>query len=330
MNKHISHIEEILINEGTKGLKKALSTLSDVSLKYDGIAVVAGKCPDTQKPFISTKSYYNKTPKLYFEHNDLHEIPHAGLIEKLGYLMHNHPHDNSDKINHGDLLWWPGSYTDDSEFRTFRSNIIEYKIPLYELNKAHYLGVVWHTDIAGHGLYESTDNIWSKHLVHKVNKFESLPLDGRFDEIVNSNEKKYILNKLLTYVYSNGISFDIVPSLYEPWLSEQVVKEAEKYKTDKKKQEVYQRYSNAFTRSELTVILKTIKAVVNMKNDMMRYYSEALFANIQTSVTIDGEKQSCSHEGFVLNTEDGLIKLVDRYQFSMFNRLDTIERGWNL
>ena len=79
-NTHLEHLEDEIINNGTKGAKTAINFLKSVkdmlqggqgsttvSVKWDGApAVFCGINPENGKFFVATKSLFNKTPKINY------------------------------------------------------------------------------------------------------------------------------------------------------------------------------------------------------------------------------------------------------------------------
>jgi len=78
-NTHLEHLEDDIINRGSKGGENAINFLNSVrnmlagniggkinmSVKWDGApAVFCGINPENGKFFVGTKSVFNKTPKI--------------------------------------------------------------------------------------------------------------------------------------------------------------------------------------------------------------------------------------------------------------------------
>ena len=83
-NTHLEHLEDEIINNGTKGARTAIEFLksikkmlqgkkgSTVSVKWDGApAVFCGINPENGKFFVATKSLFNKTPKINYTNSDI-------------------------------------------------------------------------------------------------------------------------------------------------------------------------------------------------------------------------------------------------------------------
>ena len=79
-NTHLEHLEDEIINNGTKGAKTAIAFLksikqmlqggeggSQISVKWDGApAIFCGTNPENGKFFVATKSLFNVTPKINY------------------------------------------------------------------------------------------------------------------------------------------------------------------------------------------------------------------------------------------------------------------------
>ena len=92
-NTHLEHLEDEIINNGSKGAKTAIEFLksikqmlqggsggSTVSVKWDGApAVFCGINPENGKFFVGTKSIFNKTPKINYTNADISRN-HGGAL----------------------------------------------------------------------------------------------------------------------------------------------------------------------------------------------------------------------------------------------------------
>ena len=96
-NTHLEHLEDEIINNGTKGAKTAINFLKSVkqmlqggqgnttvSVKWDGApAVFCGINPENGKFFVGTKSIFNKTPKINYTNADISKNHSGALADKL-------------------------------------------------------------------------------------------------------------------------------------------------------------------------------------------------------------------------------------------------------
>ena len=85
-NTHLEHLEDDILNDGTKGGKNAISFLRElgemlsekpnsmmITTKWDGApAIICGIDPETEQFFVGTKSVFNKTnPKVIYNESDI-------------------------------------------------------------------------------------------------------------------------------------------------------------------------------------------------------------------------------------------------------------------
>ena len=85
-NTHLEHLEDSIINDGSKGGRNAINFLKslkkmltsniggklNVTVKWDGApAVVCGINPENNKFFVGTKAVFNKTPKINYSTGDI-------------------------------------------------------------------------------------------------------------------------------------------------------------------------------------------------------------------------------------------------------------------
>lgn len=130
MNKHIYHIEEQLLLNPLILKQRPRET----SLKWDGsVAVIAGCINETN--FISTKSYYNKTPITYSSEEQISEIVIDGLRDKMMAIWDKVTRATIKEgtIWQGDLLFYePPKFDFDDNTHKFKANIVNYS-SLYKI-----------------------------------------------------------------------------------------------------------------------------------------------------------------------------------------------------
>lgn len=180
-NKHITHLEDLPLEMGSLGVKEILSYLDqvfkqiqndtsdsavDVSIKFDGApAFFYGLDPEDNRPFISTKSIFNKTPKFYKSVEEIEEaFPESKqLAEKLSILLTElskgtiKPH----VMVQGDLMYTKSDLEveniEGKTFVTFQPNSIVYA---FEAKSPEAKAIVNSTvGICLHTLYTIGDNI---------------------------------------------------------------------------------------------------------------------------------------------------------------------------
>jgi len=176
-NTHLEHLEDEIINNGSKGAKTAIEFLksikqmlqggsggSTVSVKWDGApAVFCGTNPENGKFFVGTKSIFNKTPKINYTNADISRNHGGALADKLKICLKYLPSLGISGILQGDLLFTSG----DKKSATvagqksiiFTPNTITYAVPVVKtglfgsslyssVNKAQ-LGIIFHTSYSG-------------------------------------------------------------------------------------------------------------------------------------------------------------------------------------
>ena len=169
-NTHLEHLEDDIINRGSKGGDNAISFLKSVrnmlagsgstanlTVKWDGApAIICGVNPENGKFFVGTKSVFNVTPKINYTQRDI-KINHSGVVaKKLSVCLANLSRLNIRNILQGDLL-----FTDDlkminidgEKMVSFTPNTITYAVPVTSdlgrrIMKAN-MGIVFHTQYSG-------------------------------------------------------------------------------------------------------------------------------------------------------------------------------------
>ena len=178
-NTHLEHLEDEIINNGTKGAKTSIEFLksikkmlqggkggSTVSVKWDGApAVFCGINPENGKFFVGTKSIFNATPKINYTNADIKRNHGGALADKLKVALQYLPKLGIKGVLQGDLLFTSGdkktAVVDGKKSITFTPNTITYAVPVVssgflgfganiykEINNAK-IGTVFHTSYSG-------------------------------------------------------------------------------------------------------------------------------------------------------------------------------------
>ena len=175
-NTHLEHLEDEIINNGTKGAKTAIEFLksikqmlqggkggSTVSVKWDGApAVFCGINPENGKFFVGTKSIFNKTPKINYTNADISRNHGGQLADKLKVALKYLPKLNIKGILQGDLLFTDdkkNAVVDGQKSIIFTPNTITYAVPvvksgffgssLYDSVRKAKIGIIFHTSYSG-------------------------------------------------------------------------------------------------------------------------------------------------------------------------------------
>lgn len=171
--KHLEHAEDHPINAGKEGFKHAVKTLAAVhnalsgkrssaviTTKYDGApSIVFGTHPETKKFFVSSKSAFNKNPKINYTEKDI-EANHGhapGLVEKLKHALHHLPKVTPHgRVFQGDMMYSPGDVKESSTHYSFKPNTITYSVHKNsDIGKkvgSSKIGVAVHTEYRGNSL----------------------------------------------------------------------------------------------------------------------------------------------------------------------------------
>ena len=169
-NTHLEHLEDDIINRGSKGGDNAINFLKSVrnmlagsgkgtnmTVKWDGApAIICGVNPENGKFFVGTKSVFNKTPKINYTTSDIRRNHDGVVAKKLQVCLNNLSRLNIKGILQGDLL-----FTDDlksinidgEKMISFTPNTITYAVPINsDIGKRiarAKMGIVFHTQYSG-------------------------------------------------------------------------------------------------------------------------------------------------------------------------------------
>ena len=176
-NTHLEHLEDEIINNGTKGARTAINFLksvkemlqggkggSTVTVKWDGApAVFCGINPENGRFFVGTKSIFNKSPKINYTNADISRNHGGQLADKLKVALRYLPKLGIKGILQGDLLFTSGdkktATVDGKKSIIFTPNTITYAVPvvkagflgssLYDSIRKAQIGIIFHKSYSG-------------------------------------------------------------------------------------------------------------------------------------------------------------------------------------
>jgi len=178
-NTHLEHLEDDIINRGTKGGENALNFLRSVrdmlagssrkkvnmTVKWDGApAIICGIDPENGKFFVGTKSVFNKNPKVNYTNADIRKNHSGELATKLSIALRELSRLGIKGVLQGDFLFAASdlkSATIDGESMiTFTPNTITYAVQAdsgigKQISRAR-MGIVFHTKYSGKTLDSMT------------------------------------------------------------------------------------------------------------------------------------------------------------------------------
>lgn len=178
--KHLTHIEDTIITLGVQGAKESIELMQNTilqlsghsnddsftQLKQDGApAIIAGIDPGNKRFFVSTKSLFNKTPKINYTNEDIDKNHgrSAGLAKKLKEALQYLPKAYPSKgIFQCDFMFSKSEVKketiDGQKYIIFTPNTITYAIPVGTplANKIlkKQIGVALHTEYKGNSILE--------------------------------------------------------------------------------------------------------------------------------------------------------------------------------
>ena len=170
-NTHLEHLEDEIINNGSRGALKAINFLKSIrqmfrggsgrtslTVKWDGApAIVCGRNPDNGRFFVGTKSVFNKTPKINYTSTDIRKNHSGAVADKLEICLRELPKLGIKGILQGDLLFTRGELKtaniDGEKNIVFTPNTITYAVPtgtpLASRIANANLGIIFHTTYTG-------------------------------------------------------------------------------------------------------------------------------------------------------------------------------------
>ena len=171
-NTHLEHLEDDIINRGSKGGDNAINFLKSVrnmlagssgkkvnmSVKWDGApAIICGINPENGQFFVGTKAVFNVNPKINYTTSDIRRNHGGDLADKLTIALRELKKLNISGILQGDFLFSKSDLKtatiDDESMITFTPNTITYAVPVdsdigKKIKRAR-MGIVFHTSYSG-------------------------------------------------------------------------------------------------------------------------------------------------------------------------------------
>ena len=170
-NTHLEHLEDDIINRGSKGGVNAINFLKAVrdmlaghsgtkintTVKWDGApAIICGVNPENGKFFVGTKSVFNVTPKINYTTADIRRNHSGAVAQKLSVCLSHLSTLNIKQILQGDLLFTNDTKSvsiDGEKMISFTPNTITYAVQSSsgigkKIARAK-MGIVFHTMYTG-------------------------------------------------------------------------------------------------------------------------------------------------------------------------------------
>ena len=178
-NTHLEHLEDDIINRGTKGGQNAINFLKSIrnmlsgssskkvnmTVKWDGApAIICGVNPENGKFFVGTKSVFNKNPKINYTNADIRKNHSGELASKLQIALRELSRLGIKGVLQGDFLFAQSDLKkldmDGDAMISFTPNTITYAVPIAsnigrQISRAK-MGIVFHTKYTGKTLDSMT------------------------------------------------------------------------------------------------------------------------------------------------------------------------------
>ena len=178
-NTHLEHLEDDIINRGSKGGQNAINFLKSIrnmlagssnkkvnmTVKWDGApAIICGTNPENGKFFVGTKSVFNKNPKINYTNADIRKNHSGELATKLSIALRELSRLGIKGVLQGDFLFAQSDLKkidmDGDAMISFTPNTITYAVPVAsnigrQIIRAK-MGIVFHTKYTGKTLDSMT------------------------------------------------------------------------------------------------------------------------------------------------------------------------------
>ena len=178
-NTHLEHLEDDIINRGSKGGQNAINFLKSIrnmlagssnkkvnmTVKWDGApAIICGTNPENGKFFVGTKAVFNKNPKINYTNADIRKNHSGELATKLSIALRELSRLGIKGVLQGDFLFAQSDLKkidmDGDAMISFTPNTITYAVPVAstigrQIARAK-MGIVFHTKYTGKTLDSMT------------------------------------------------------------------------------------------------------------------------------------------------------------------------------
>jgi hypothetical protein len=299
MNKHLHHLEDLALFHDTDEYCEMLTallfdvyrgtSLGNLTVKYDGSPCIVFGYKNRQ-PFISTKSFFNKTPKFFFNEQEMIDdgMPEAKrkklvfYLERIKDILHYTVRGRAqDSWFAADVLKDPFCMLDDV---WSRPNIIEYDFS-------------WLT----------SDFVFS---IHTTDDY-------------NIQYTNIIPNNINNTVYLQNSGENIIPSIN---LIMHMKDDFRMYKTESEAKDTLKAI-NACIRDGKTLYSTSPEhgQLIYLKKKILNH----LHSMDSSGMGLPRYKgEPTNHEGYVYKYKNVAVKLVDRLEFSMRNFNKDFTRAW--
>jgi hypothetical protein len=303
-NTHMTHMEDVVLYGGTKGIQDAFFVLQELTkffnsdasgnagltVKWDGApAVFAGIDPSDGKFFVSKKGIFNKNPKVYKSIADVKADTSGDLQTKMIESFKHLSKLGITDVLQGDLMFTKSDIKTEKfgeeKFYTFQPNTIVYAVPVdsdlgKEIKEAK-LGIVFHTSYKGSS-FESMSSNFNIDLSDMIKTKDVWYQDATYKNVsklfeLSSKEKKEINSAIKTAQASfKKINTSIIDHLFKnPDLAQKIeqfnnslVRKGEVISNEKKHvQALIKWYEDKFAQEEEKRKSEKGKANVRAKRD---------------------------------------------------------------
>lgn len=323
----------------------------NITTKYDGSpSIVAGYHPESKKFFVASKSAFNKNPKINYTEEDIEKNHgHApGLVSSLKHALRHLPKAlPKSGVYQGDLMHTEHTkHVHDNGSVSFTPNTIKYTVHGDEAKAAKNskVGFAVHTQYHGSNLEDMKSapvkdfSVFSKHKdVHmitpeyhgtgvKLSKDDS----AKFNEHIKAaeehsstadhNVKTGHIDNIKAYI-NKTVREKSVPSakgyathlqsIHQKAIESVKTEKAKAAKTEKMNTELQHVSSN---KKHFDNILKAHNHIEAAKNILVNHMNKH-YTGFEHSI----DDKKANPEGYVHNSDKGLIKLVNRGEFSAAN-----------
>jgi hypothetical protein len=367
-NTHLTHIEDLVFDEGLSGAKRAVALLKEfstqpLSVKWDGApALYAGIDPSDGVFFVAKKGIFNKTPKVYKTDSDIDADTTGELNNKLKQALKHLSGAGIEGVVQGDFLFSKEDVKtvdiNGIPHVTFHPNTIVYAVPEDSEEgkaiKAADIGVVWHTRYRGSSFAEMSADFGEEISQSLIQNPAVFMMDAKTPSFALNSNTQRLIDNLDEYV--GGVSDDLVldakfVSMVNMFVNQLVRLGRSFGNVSVWKEELaefirvrhFKEIASKKTEKGKETWRKALDTYVEMCYNLSetQVHLHMRLRHIKSAVLADAQEKSLFKTYLLMNNElvqtghegyvlgdKNAVKLVDREVFSKANFSEEVTKGW--
>lgn len=347
-NTHIEHLEDLIINDGRAGIQTVKKIIEGALLRTSGNrSSIIFTCKldgspalwmdgDPERPWVATKSLFNKTPKVNYNNQDIEaNHPGVGLQKKLKIALQYLPRLGTQGVIQGDILFTRDDvkpFTFNKEkYLAFKANTITYGVrqgtPEAQTILAAEIGIALHTPYEGE-TYGSLHPIYGKTISYRkdADVFVLNPFQFRVKKMTEdvSNKIRASFEKALMMTGQDYAVLEFMTKKDNASTFKRFSNDLLKTRSlMSPPEEWYVGYSyvnpeiKKMPKESFIKIVTLYQTIMKIKHVILGYFVNT--SGVDAFIKLDNGYKKVDGEGYVAIIDGVPVKLVSREVFSLAN-----------